>query len=82
MTSKEVTEYLRVRPRTIYRLAKSGQISSRKVGKGWRFKKERVDSYLSETKYSASRGKRVQRSERKIQPVFDKSYEGKDQSSL
>ena len=82
MTPKEAAEYLRVHVRTIYRLAKSGQIPSRRVGGSWRFKKEDVDSWFSETKYSVSRGKRAQRSEGKQQPGFDKLCEGKDQSPL
>jgi len=82
MTPKELAEYLRVHVRTIYRLAKSGQIPSLKVGGSWRFKKENVDSWLSETKYSVSHGKRAQRSEGIQQPLFDKLSEGKDQSPL
>ena len=82
MTPKELAEYLRVHVRTIYHLAKSGQIPSLKVRGSWRFNKENVDSWLSETKYSAPRGKRVRRSEGKQQPSFDKLYEGKDQSPL
>ena len=80
MISKEVAEYLKVRPRTIYSLAKSGQISSRKVCGGSRFKKEKADSWLSETRYWAYRGKGAQGSEGKQQPGFDKLCEGKDQS--
>jgi excisionase family DNA binding protein len=57
MTPKEVAQYLRVHVRTIYRLAKSGRIPSRKIGGSWRFRKEQLDLWLSETKYSASPGK-------------------------
>ena len=82
MTSKEVTEYLRVRPRTIYRLAKSGQIPSRRVGGSWRFKKEDVDSWFSETKYSVSRGKRAQRFEKGVGPETSKVCEGGSEPSV
>jgi hypothetical protein len=63
-------------------LGKTGQIPSLKVGGSWRFKKENVDSWFSETKYSVSRGKRSRRSEGRQQAEFDKLYEGKDQSPL
>jgi excisionase family DNA binding protein len=47
MTPREAAEYLSVHVRTIYRLAKEGVIPGRKVGGGWRFKKETMDRWLS-----------------------------------
>ena len=49
MTPREAAEYLSVHVRTIYRLAKSGTIPGRKVGGGWRFKKETLERWLSWT---------------------------------
>ena len=49
MTPREAAEYLSVHVRTIYRLAKNGVIPGRKVGGGWRFKKETMDQWLSRT---------------------------------
>lgn len=57
MTPREVAMYLRVHVRTIFRWAKTGEMSSRRVDGSWRFKKADVDSWLSETKYSATHGK-------------------------
>jgi excisionase family DNA binding protein len=37
MTPREAAEYLSVHVRTIYRLAKHGEIPGRKVGGSWRF---------------------------------------------
>jgi len=47
MTPREAAEYLSVHVRTIYRLAKNGEIPGRKVGGSWRFKKEVLDEWLS-----------------------------------
>ena len=82
MTSTEVALYLRVHVRTIYHWARTGQMPSRRVGGSWRFKKADLDSWLSETNFSASRGKRVQRPEKRIGPESPKVYEGEGQSSL
>ena len=82
MTPKEVAEYLRVHVRTIYRLAKSKQIPSLKVGGSWRFMKEDVESWLSETKCSASPRKGARRPEKGVALEFPKSYEGEGQPSL
>ncbi len=47
MTPREAAEYLSVHVRTIYRLAKNGEIPGRKVGGSWRFKKGALDQWLS-----------------------------------
>jgi excisionase family DNA binding protein len=47
MTPLEAGEYLSLGVRTIYRLAKSGEIPARKVGGRWRFKKDVLDKWLS-----------------------------------
>lgn len=48
MTVKEVAEYLKLNPATIYKLARSGEIPAAKVASEWRFSKELVDDWLSE----------------------------------
>jgi excisionase family DNA binding protein len=47
LTPREAAEYLSVHVRTIYRLAKNGDIPGRKVGGSWRFKKNALDEWLS-----------------------------------
>jgi excisionase family DNA binding protein len=47
MTPREAAEYLSVHVRTIYRLAKNGEIPGRKIGGSWRFKKDTLDDWLS-----------------------------------
>jgi len=48
MTVKEIAEYLKVTPATIYKLARSGDIPAMKVASEWRFPKELVDDWIAE----------------------------------
>ena len=47
MTPREAADYLSVHVRTIYRLAKHGEIPGRKIGGSWRFKKDALDEWFS-----------------------------------
>jgi len=47
LTPREAAEYLSIHVRTIYRLAKNGDIPGRKIGGSWRFKKDALDEWLS-----------------------------------
>jgi len=46
----EVSVYLRIPLKTVYRLAKQGKIKGVKVGKHWRFLKQDIDYYLQHGK--------------------------------
>ncbi len=48
MTLDEVANYLRVHRSTVYRMARERSIPTTKVANQWRFKKERIDSWLLE----------------------------------
>jgi excisionase family DNA binding protein len=48
LTLKELSEYLRVHPRIIYRLVKAGQLPGFKVGGDWRFKVEDINRWRVE----------------------------------
>lgn len=56
MNVEEVADYLRVAPATIYRLAQQGKIPGAKVGRSWRFSKDRIDRWLDEQSKLAERG--------------------------
>ena len=47
LTLREVADYLRVHPTTIYRLLKKNQIPAFKVGSDWRFNLESIDGWRS-----------------------------------
>jgi excisionase family DNA binding protein len=57
MTPREAADYLSIHVRTIYRLAKNGEIPGRKVGGSWRFKKGALDEWLSWRESPSLRGK-------------------------
>ncbi len=46
MTIKEVSDYLKVTERTIYRLAAGKQIPAFKVGGSWRFSRSEIDLWI------------------------------------
>ncbi len=48
MTVKEVSDYLRVNPSTLYRLLKRGILPAFKVGSDWRFDVEAIDRWRLE----------------------------------
>ena len=48
MTIKEVSEYLKMNYRTVYRLAERGEIPAFKLGKNWRVKKDLLDKWIEE----------------------------------
>lgn len=44
MDIKQTSQYLGVRERTLYSLAKEGKIPAIKIGGQWRFKKDQLDA--------------------------------------
>jgi excisionase family DNA binding protein len=46
LTTKEVAEYLRVNPYTVYRLVAQRKLPAYKVGSQWRFKRTVLDLWL------------------------------------
>lgn len=45
LTVRELAEYLKVKPGTIYRMAAAGQIPGFKVGGSWRFRRGEIDAW-------------------------------------
>ncbi len=46
MTSTEVAKYLRLPIRTVYKLCQEGKLPAAKIGKHWRFRKDRLDEWF------------------------------------
>jgi excisionase family DNA binding protein len=46
MTVREVADFLRLAPSTVYKLAQNGQIPAHKVGRGWRFSRSALTHWL------------------------------------
>jgi len=50
----EVLGYLRVTPRTIYRLIKTGDLPAVRIGRQWRFRQSDLDAWLSRRQTNAN----------------------------
>jgi excisionase family DNA binding protein len=48
LTVRDLSNYLRVHPSTIYRLLKTGQLPAFRVGSDWRFNIEEIDRWRVE----------------------------------
>lgn len=48
MTIKQVSEYLKVSPRTIYKLVKTRGIPTFKIMNMWRFEQSKIDQWIKE----------------------------------
>ncbi len=48
LTVDEVMELLRLSRDTVYRLATSGELPNRKIGRAWRFPTDAVEAYARE----------------------------------
>jgi excisionase family DNA binding protein len=48
MTVKELSQYLRVHPSTIYKLLRRGKLPGFRVGNDWRFHTEQIDRWCLE----------------------------------
>ena len=49
MTIEEVAAYLKIPKSTVYILAQEGKIPCQKVGRQWRFHKEAIDRWISDS---------------------------------
>ena len=54
LTTEEVLTYLKVTPRTIYRLIRTGELPAVRIGRQWRFRRGDLDSWLDRQKHSVS----------------------------
>lgn len=48
MTIKQVAEYLKVSPRSIYKLVKDSAIPTFRIMNMWRFEKSKIDHWINE----------------------------------
>ena len=45
-TSEEAAAYLRINARTLYTLARRGNVPAMRVGRGWRFSRAALEKYV------------------------------------
>ena len=55
LTLAEASKYLKVNKYTIYRLAQKGRIPAFKVGKIWRFKRDKIEVWMEENSNTNNR---------------------------
>ena len=46
LTTEDVLGYLKVTPRTIYRLIRTGELPAVRIGRQWRFRRTDLDEWL------------------------------------
>ena len=46
LTTEEVLAYLKITPRTIYRLIRSGELPAVRIGRQWRFRRTDLDEWV------------------------------------
>lgn len=46
LTTEEVLGYLKVNPRTIYRLIRSGELPAVRIGRQWRFRRSDLNDWI------------------------------------
>ena len=56
LTVKEVAEFLRINPITVYRMAQNGSIPALKINSSWRFKVDSIEGWLKTKEKSNIRG--------------------------
>jgi excisionase family DNA binding protein len=48
VTAERAAELLKLHPKTVKRLAHSGELPAMKIGRVWRFRKSSLDAWMSE----------------------------------
>jgi excisionase family DNA binding protein len=48
LTVREVADYLRVHPSTVYKLLRTRQVPAFRIGSDWRFNKEKIDQWMAD----------------------------------
>ena len=57
MTVEDVADYLRVPRSSVYKLAQSGELPGRKVGKHWRFHRKTMEIWLTDNQIETNSNK-------------------------
>jgi excisionase family DNA binding protein len=54
LTTEDVLGYLKVTPRTIYRLIRAGELPAVRIGRQWRFRQTDLDEWLDRQRATLS----------------------------
>jgi excisionase family DNA binding protein len=58
LTVDQVAAYLKLSEATIYRMAKTGRIPAKRIGRSWRFSKELIDEWFRGGKLGGATARR------------------------
>jgi excisionase family DNA binding protein len=47
LTTEDLLSYLRITPRTMYRLIRNGEIPAIRIGRQWRFRRADLDAWVA-----------------------------------
>lgn len=61
LTARQLADYLRVHPSTVYRLLRTNQLPAFRIGSDWRFNIETIDQWCRREGAGVSRGARGRR---------------------
>ena len=56
LTTEEVLAYLKITPRTIYRLIRNGELPAVRIGRQWRFRRNDLDAWLERQRARSQAG--------------------------
>lgn len=80
LTLKEVSEYLNTHKMTVYRLAQRRKIPASKVGRVWRFKRQKIDQWLDKQANSRKKKRRKRGREKFMGTLVTSNYVEKRKS--
>jgi excisionase family DNA binding protein len=70
LTTEDVTNYLRLNLRTVYRLIEGGRMPAVRVGRQWRFRKADIDLLITDLKMPGIDGLTLTREARQLTPTM------------
>jgi excisionase family DNA binding protein len=59
LTTEEVLAYLKITPRTIYRLIRNGELPAVRIGRQWRFRRNDLDAWLERQRAGSHEGSSI-----------------------
>jgi excisionase family DNA binding protein len=68
LTVREVSDYLRVHPSTVYRMIKKNQLPAFRIGSDWRFTVEAIDQWRARAEAGEMRQESDHASARESEP--------------
>jgi len=78
MTLREVAQWLRVNPATVYRMVRREQIPAFRFGRNFRFRRSEIEAGIQHSRASVAEDRRYARPARRPKPRVDPSAQDND----